>query len=103
MSVSPPNGADAETKLPARVTIASDTLHQVVGGEAVLLEMSRQCYYSLDEVGSRIWTLLSEGRTPESIVAQLLTEYDTSEAVLRQDLHALLLRLADAGLVRIEA
>ncbi|HEV8148651.1 MAG TPA: PqqD family protein [Gemmatimonadales bacterium] len=85
------------------MTIAADTLHQIVGGEAVLLELTRQCYYSLDEVGSRIWALLEQGHTPESIVAQLLSEYDTTEAVLRHDLQALLNQLADAGLVRVEA
>jgi len=89
------------TQLPTTVVISPDALHQVVEGEAVLFHLTRQCYYSLDDVGSRIWSLLVVGENPEAIVAILLDEYDTTEPVLRADVGSLLNRLGEAGLIEL--
>ena len=88
------------TTLPAKVTVSPDALYQVVAGETVLLHQG--CYYSLDEIASRVWQLLIQGDSPEAIIARLLEEYDTTQGQLREDLHALFHRLAEAGLVQVE-
>lgn len=44
-----------------------------VQGEAVLLDLDSRSYFSLNETGTLIWTLLGEGRAPEAI-ADALTE-----------------------------
>ena len=44
-------------------TVSKDVLFQEVAGETVLLDLNSESYFGLDEVGTRIWTLLNEGRT----------------------------------------
>ena len=56
-------------------------------------------YYHLDDVGTRMWQLLAESGETESVVSQLLAEYDIEEETLRQDLAALITKLSDAGLI----
>jgi hypothetical protein len=66
--------------LSSRVKVADDTLFQELSGETVLLELSRGVYYGLDEVGTRIWNLLAEGRSLEETVDVLVEEYDVDRA-----------------------
>jgi hypothetical protein len=81
------------------VSIAPGVLHQVVGGEVVLLDLEREYYYGLDDVGSRIWQLLIEHGDPDAVAAEMLLEFDTDEPTLRRDIDELVDRLADVGLV----
>lgn len=89
------------TSLPSRVAIAPDVLYQVLEGESVLLNLKTEHYYSLDEIGTRMWQLLDEHGDPTTVVEQLLAEYDADEATLRQDLADLIGKLSQAGLVTI--
>jgi hypothetical protein len=88
--------------LPARVHASPDVLCQQVEGQAVLLDLAGERYYSLDDVGTRMWEALSEESDPDAVVGRLLALYDVDEATLRADLGALIARLAAAGLVRVE-
>ena len=73
---------------------------QEVEGETVLLDLERQHYFSLDEVGARVWALLGEhGGDVEGVVAAMLAEFDVDEQTLRRDVDALIAQLRSAGLV----
>ena len=69
------------------------------GGRTVLLDVERGRYYTLDEVGGRIWALLGEGAPREEIVDALRREYDVEVARVEADLAGLLGQLREAGLV----
>ncbi|HEX2516503.1 MAG TPA: PqqD family protein, partial [Chloroflexota bacterium] len=56
--------------------------------ESVLLDVSSGLYYGLDEVGSRIWTLLNEALDLETIVSRLTDEYEAAPDELRRDVVA---------------
>jgi hypothetical protein len=73
-----------------------------MGEETVLLHMTNEQYYGLDEVGSRFWQLLREHQTLDPIVAALLDEYEIDEGTLRADLERLVDALADTGLIHVE-
>jgi hypothetical protein len=68
--------------------------------ESVLLDVSSGLYYGLDEVGSRIWTLLNEALDLETIVSRLADEYEAAPDELRRDVVAFVDALAGRGLVR---
>ena len=85
------------------VRISPDVLHQELGGETVLLNLANECYFGLDEVGSRVWQVLAETRSASAVLARLLDEYDVSAEQLTADVEKLMVQLADAGLVSLEA
>ena len=97
-----PDAPNWSKALPARVVIAPEVLHQIVEGQAVLLELTGQRYFSLDEVGTQIWSLLEEDPDVERVDQHLLARYDTTEATIRKDLLDLINRLAETGLVLVE-
>lgn len=88
--------------LPKRVIPSSDVLFRELEGEAVMLDLGSERYYGLDEVGARIWQLLEEHHDVETVVAEMLAEYEVDEEQLRRDMADLIDNLADAGLVIIE-
>jgi hypothetical protein len=83
--------------LQSRLKIAPDALSQGVDGEMVILYRER--YFSLVEVGARIWTWIVEHGDVEGLSAALLEEYDIDEATLRRDVATLIDQLIAEGLV----
>jgi hypothetical protein len=86
---------------PRRVAASWDVLHQEVEGRTVLLDLAGERYYSLNELGTRIWALLvRSGEDVEGAVRRLVADYEVDEARARRDVEEFLGRLAAAGLVR---
>lgn len=79
--------------------IAPDVTHATLDGRVVLLKLGTEAYFSLDEVGSRIWQLLEAGEDVDAIVRQLLDEYDVEPARLHADVVELLEKLAARDLI----
>ena len=74
-------------------------LNQLVGQTTVLLDPDSGEYYSLDEVGTRIWELCDGNRTADAIAAAICEEYEQDPAVVLTDVKELLADLASAGLL----
>lgn len=85
----------------AKVRITPDVLHQELGGETVLLNLSNENYFGLDEVGTRVWQLLGETHSANAVVTRLIKEYDVSAEQLRTDVARLITELVTAGLVSL--
>jgi hypothetical protein len=83
------------------VVIAQDQLSSDLGGEAAILNLKSGTYYGLNPVGARIWTLIREPRMVQSVLNQLLVEFDVEPDRCERDLIALLGQLAEEGLVEI--
>jgi hypothetical protein len=82
-----------------RVSPHPDVVWRLVEGEVVLLNVMSGQYYSLDEVGSRVWSLLpQEGITLGALRDVLLQEFDATAAQVDADLQALFERLHGAQL-----
>ena len=95
------DSARQATALPARVFPSPQVLQQLIEGQLMLLDLTQQRHFGLDEVGSRVWNLLSQSPETDAVVAALLAEYDVEEEQLRRDLSHLIDRLVDAGLVQL--
>ena len=89
------------TTLKAKISIPKDVLFHELAGEAVLLNLATGKYYGLDEVGTRMWMLLSEHGRLEPVYQELLSEYDVEAQRLQDDLFRLIDSLAEQGLVEI--
>jgi hypothetical protein len=82
-----------------QIQIPSTVLFRDLGGEAVLLELDSGCYYGLDEVGTRIWSLLEQHGDLGEVEKQLLAEYDVSHDQLAADLRSFVQELEGRGLL----
>jgi hypothetical protein len=69
------------------------------GTELVILELSRGEYFSLDELGARIWQELVAGRSVREVLEALVPDYDEPANVLRADLLSLVEDLIQHGLL----
>lgn len=68
--------------------------------DTALLDIRSERYFTLNEVGTRVWELLGEG-TEIAVIAELLAEeYDAPFDTIEVDLHVLISALVNAGLVR---
>jgi hypothetical protein len=84
----------------SRVRVPSDVLVSHLDGESVLLNLRSECYFGLDEMGTRVWELLGSGSI-QSVYETLLAEYDVDPETCRLDLTELLDGLVKQGLVEI--
>jgi hypothetical protein len=85
----------------ARVSVAPDVLVSELAGESVLLNLNSECYFGLDQVGTRMWAALTTSESIQGAYDELLAEYDVSEGQLKQDLTELLCKLLDRGLLEV--
>jgi pyrroloquinoline quinone biosynthesis protein D len=65
----------------------------------VILNPNDGQYFSLDEVGGRIWELCEGDRSVADIAAAVAAEYDAEADVVAADALELLAELKEAGLV----
>ena len=84
-----------------RMTVATDVLFQLVGDEAVLLNLKTELYLGLDPVGTRMWHVLKESPTVEAAYTALLEEYEVEPARLRADLDEFLGKLLEQKLIEL--
>lgn len=83
----------------ARLTVPADVLMRDLGGEAVILNLKSETYFGLDEVGTRMWALLTTAPSIEAAFEILRVEYDVAPERLRDDLEALIGQLLEKGLL----
>jgi hypothetical protein len=68
-------------------------------GSTVLLDLRRQMYLGVDEVGTVIWRAIEGGATCEQIEHSLTEQYDADPEVLQNDARAFLADLHSRRLV----
>jgi Coenzyme PQQ synthesis protein D (PqqD) len=85
-----------------RVTVPDDVLISQLQEESVILNLDSERYYGLDDVGTRMLSVLSTSSTIEAAYELLRDEYDVDDEVLRRDLLSLIEKLVNQGLVKIE-
>ncbi len=84
------------------IALSADQVCCELDGRAVILNSKTGHYYGLDEVGSRVWTLLQESRSMGELRDVLLSEFDVEPETCEQDLSDLIQKLNGMGLVRIQ-
>ena len=85
-----------------RVKVPDDVLISQLQEESVILNLDSERYYGLDDVGTRMLTVLSTSSSIEAAYELLREEYDVDDEVLRRDLLSLVEQLLNQGLVKID-
>jgi hypothetical protein len=96
----PPTVPDREPpQLPLHVAVGADVVWQALEGQVVLLELNSGHYYTLDDVGSRMWQALVE--SPDTAVAQqrLTEEFEVDPATLKRDLAELVAQMTESRIL----
>jgi len=91
-----------KTHLPDQITFPPHVIFQALQDEAVLLDMKSEQYFALNELGMRMWQLLSENGDTVAAMEQLLQEYEIEETALRQDMAGWIGELVDLGLAHVD-
>ncbi len=91
-----------EVDFTQQVSAPDDVLLRVLDGEAVILNLESESYFGLDEVGTRMFTLLTESASIQTAYDVLINEYEVEPAQLKADLTELICKLSENGLVTIE-
>jgi hypothetical protein len=85
-----------------RVTVPDQVLISNLQDESVILNLNSERYFGLDNVGTRMLSVLSASKSIEAAYEVLKGEYDVEAPVLRQHLTSLIENLLQQGLVAIE-
>ena len=83
----------------ARPRPAQDVVASAQAHELVLLHAATGQYYTLDDVGARVWELCDGSRSVAEIVGLVHGEYDAPLATIQADVQGLLDELAAQQLV----
>ncbi|HEA67327.1 MAG TPA: PqqD family protein [Desulfobacterales bacterium] len=84
-----------------KVSVSDHTLTQNVRGETVMLNLDSECYFGLDKVGTRMWTVLCETESIQKAYETLKDRYDVAADVLRSDLVDFVEKMAGHGLLEL--
>jgi hypothetical protein len=77
----------------------SDVAAKVMDGEAILINLASGTYYSMDEAGGEVWTLIEQGLSLDRIATALAALYEVSMEQARADVLRLGAELIQEGLV----
>lgn len=70
-----------------------------IEGEVLMMSIEQGQYFSLNQVGSRIWDLLETPIEQTALIQQLTAEYEVSAEVCREQVGSFLARLRNRGLL----
>lgn len=84
-----------------RVKVPEDVLISGLQGESVILNLNSERYFGLDEVGTRMLSVLNEAESIQAAYETLREEYDVEDDILRQDLISIIEQLLEQGVVEI--
>jgi hypothetical protein len=76
-----------------------DVIAKRLDQSAVLVDISTNRVFELNETGIRIWELLSQGTTVDAIAHQLIAEFDVEQLQATREVNALISRLESEGLL----
>ena len=85
------------------ITVPDHVMIREVGGESVFLDLETEHYFGLDQVGTDILRRMSAGSTLGETVDELVEIYDVDADTLASDIEALLVELADHGLLTVRS
>src|SRR5438128_533254 len=84
------------------VSVSRDQVASSLGGETVILGMTRGRYFGVDAVGSRVWELIQSPTPVAGVVSAIAAEYEVAPARCEADVLEFLGRLVEAGLVEVQ-
>lgn len=82
-----------------RLTAPKHVMFRELAGEAVLLNLHNEMYYGLDEVGTRMWQLLTTSDSVQAAMDTMLEEFEVTPETLEQDVAKMIKDMQEQGLI----
>jgi Coenzyme PQQ synthesis protein D (PqqD) len=89
---------DADTRFRANTP---DVTHEVIDGEAVIINLVTGNYYSLEGEGAEIWTLLISGTAVGAVADQMARSYEGDPSFIRDSVLQLVSQLQREQLILV--
>lgn len=86
-----------------RFRVTPDALAASLSDGVVLLQLYTKKYFSLNETGSRVWTLLQEHATVSEIIDRLVEEFEVEPAEADRAVRELIVDLLSEQLIEPDA
>lgn len=84
-----------------RIVVPDEVLISGLQGESVILNLNSERYFGLDEVGTRMLSVLNGAESIQAAYETLREEYEVEDEILRQDLISIIEQLVEMGVVKI--
>lgn len=85
------------------VSQGDEQVSTIVDGETVLMNVTNGKYFQLDDIGSRIWSLIETPTAISAICDRLVQEFEVDRATCEGDVVKLLGALAKHNLAKVAA
>jgi hypothetical protein len=82
-----------------RLEIPENVITRVIDGTIVVLDVDTGRSFTLDEIGSRVWTLLTTEASAQAACNALAAEYAAEPEEIRADVEGLIEALTANGLL----
>jgi hypothetical protein len=86
----------------SKVTLSKNVFLQEIDDETIILDSTTQEYFSLNEIGKVIWSLLEGNKNLEEIKAEMLDMYEVPQEQIEKDLLNFIQALEQKGLIKID-
>ena len=86
----------------SKVTLSKNVFAQEIDEETIILDSETQEYFSINEIGKVIWSLIEEKKNLEEIKAEMLDMYEVPEEQIEKDLLNFIQALEQKGLIKID-
>lgn len=83
------------------ITKSANQVSTNLGNETVILGLGSDEYYSLKDVGARIWEMIDAPKPVKEIWEAILKRYAVEPDQCERDLLAILQDMADEGLIEV--
>ena len=90
-----------ELNFEERVSVPENVMFRELEGEAAILNLESEFYFGLDDVGTRMWLVLTESSSIQGAYDALQDEYEVEPDLLRKDLIELIEKLVEKGLLEV--
>ena len=84
-----------------RIEVPDEVLISGLQGESIILNLDSERYFGLDEVGTRMLSVLNDAESIQGAYETLREEYDVEDEILRHDLISIIEQLVELGVVKI--
>jgi len=82
--------------------INKDIAHEIIDGEAVIVNLKSGNYYSLDKTGAALWNFVTNGFHVFEIIEELAQRYEGSMAEIEASVSQLLVDMEKEGLITMD-